>query len=90
VLFKDPDATLDYAMDWSRWLTAGDSIASATWAVPDGLTEPSSPGQSVSGARAIVWLSGGTAGETYLIPCQVVTVQGRVDERTLPLRVGHR
>ena len=90
MLYKDPDATLDYAMDWSRWLAAGDSIASAVWVVPTGLTEPSSPGQSVTGTRAIVWLSGGTAGETYLIPCQVVTTQGRVEERTLPLKVVDR
>jgi hypothetical protein len=90
VFFKDPDASLDYSMDWAGWLVDGDSISTAVWTVPDGLTEPSSPGQSVTGSRAVVWLSGGTAGETYLIPCRVVTTQGRMDERTLPLRVGHR
>ena len=31
---KDPDAVLDYSVDWSKWL-AGDQIETSTWFVSD-------------------------------------------------------
>ena len=54
---KDPDAVLDYAVDWLRWL-AGDEIATSVWIVPDGLTRVS---DAATTTKATVWLSGGTA-----------------------------
>ncbi|MCW5623912.1 MAG: hypothetical protein KIT73_04235 [Burkholderiales bacterium] len=88
---KDPDATLDYHMAWSRLLD-GDTISTAMWTVPAGLTKVS---QSVNvspvvvdrvthpaGSVATVWLSGGTAGAEYAVTCRVVTVGGRTDERS--------
>ena len=32
---KDPDAVLDYSVDWSLWL-AGDTISSSEWLLDDG------------------------------------------------------
>jgi hypothetical protein len=34
---KDPDAVLDYALDWAEWLGA-DTIQGVTWIVSTGLT----------------------------------------------------
>ena len=31
---KDPDAVLDYSVDWSKWL-AGDQIQTSAWLVSD-------------------------------------------------------
>ena len=32
---KDPDAVLDYSVDWSLWL-AGDEISSSEWLLEEG------------------------------------------------------
>ncbi len=78
--FKDPDAALDYGVDWSAWLGT-DTIATAVWTLPAGLTQPRP--SSVAGATATVWLAGGTAGTVYLVSCRVTTATGRVDDRSL-------
>lgn len=87
---KDPDAVLDYACDWSAWLS-GDTIASSTWTVPDGLTEGTGDYESTHTAtEALVWLSGGTAGRTYAVTNRITTTEGREDERTIYVRVRER
>ena len=58
-IIKDPDADLDYALDWSAWLD-GDTINTATWTVGAGLTKHD---ETVSGDIATVWLKGGNAGQ---------------------------
>ena len=84
---KDPDAKLDYQWDWSDWLDSGDEIASAVFTVPSGLTNVSN---SKTTTTATIWLSGGTAGETYEIACEITTAQTRIDERTVCIRVRHK
>ena len=81
---KDPDALLDFQVDWAAWLSEGDTIASSTWDVPDGLVEESS---SATTTTATVWLSGGTAGSTYKIANRITTTDGRIDDRTLYIMV---
>lgn len=83
---KDPQAALDYAVDWVAWL-AGDTIASVAWTVPPGLTLDA---QSHTATVATVWLSGGTDGQVYAVTCGVTTAAGRVDERTIWLTVGDK
>lgn len=77
---KDPDAVLDYSIDWSSWLADGETITASTWVVPDGITKDS---DSFSDTATVIWLSGGTAGTTYLIPNHITTSDGREDDRTL-------
>lgn len=90
-MLKDPDAKLPFAVDWSAWLAAeGDTAASVTWLVPTGITKESSPAETLADGKATVWLSGGTSGETYSIVCRMTTVGGRVDDRTLQVRVRDR
>ena len=83
---KDPDAVLDYAIDWSRWL-GSDTIQTSTWTVPSGLTEVSSEHTSTT---VTIWLSGGTAGQTYTVTNRIVTAGGRTDERSIYIRVEQR
>jgi hypothetical protein len=78
---KDPDAVLDYAVDWEAWLGT-DTIASVAWSAPAGLTLDA---QSHTDTIATVWLSGGTAGAQYVVGCAVTTAAGRVDERSLTI-----
>lgn len=84
---KDPDAKLDYAVDWSAWLEDGDTITASTWIVPEGLT---ASGQTVEGEKTVVWLAGGTAGQSYKVTNRVTTSAGRIDDRTLQVTVRER
>jgi hypothetical protein len=83
---KDPDAILDYAVDWSRWL-AGDTIAASVWIVPAGLTKVT---ESNTPTKAIVWLSGGSAGQTYTVTNRITTAAGRTEDRSFTIRVEER
>jgi hypothetical protein len=85
---KDPDAVLDYSVDWSLWL-AGDEISTSEWILEDGaLLEQSTATNSTT--KATVWLRGGQAGTTYLVTNRVVTVGGRTDDRTISVKVEDR
>jgi len=81
-IYKDPDATLDYSWDWADWLTAGETITTASVTVPDGLTLG-----VVSQLSGVVtaWVSGGTAGTEYKVYCRITTSEGRIDDRTIVL-----
>lgn len=88
---KDPDAKLPYTVDWSAWLTAeGDTAASAVWIVPDGLVQESSPAPSLASGKATVWLSGGTAGQNYVVTCRLTTTGGRIDDRSFRVPIRDR
>ncbi len=76
---KDPDAELDYSVDWESWL-ASDTIATSTWTVPAGLTEESSSNTTTKGT---VVLSGGTAGQRYCVVNRITTAGGKIDDRTI-------
>lgn len=83
---KDPDALLDYGHDWAPWLGA-DTIGTATWTVPAGLTKEA---ESHTTTTATVWVSGGTVGATYQVTCHITTAGGREDDRSLFLYVQER
>lgn len=89
---KDPEEVLDYTLDWSEYLPAGDTVASATWTVPDGITESTAPGHqhNVNGARTTIWLAGGSEPKDYLITCRIVSAQGRQADRTFEIAVRSR
>lgn len=84
---KDPKAVLDYAFDWTDWLADGETISSYVVEVETGLTEDSN---GVLLGVVTVWLSGGTAGETYKVACTITTSEGRIDERTIEIDVQNR
>lgn len=86
-LRKDPNSVLDYGFDWSTWLASGETLSSATWTIPTGITS-SSPQLGTDSAK--IWLSGGTAGEEYIIACKVVTSANRTDERSFVVQVENR
>jgi len=85
---KDPQAVLDYAIDWTKWLDeVGDSIETSTWIVPTGLTKVTETNTS---KLATVWLSGGTVGENYTVTNRITTAAGRTDDRSITIRVRER
>jgi len=83
---KDPDAVLDYPMNWADWLD-GDTISTSTWTVPDGITKDS---DSKTTSATTIWLSGGTAGLDYTLINHIVTAAGREDDRTIIIKVREK
>jgi hypothetical protein len=83
---KDPNAVLDYKIDWTTWL-AGDTISSSTWIVPSGITKTT---ESNTTTTTTIWLSGGTADTEYEVVNRIVTAGGRTDDRTLHIFVADR
>lgn len=83
--FKDKDATnIDYMMDWSDWLQAGESITASTWTVPTGLTQGATAFDSTT---TTIFLGGGVKGTAYEVSCQILTNQGRDPERSIILKI---
>ncbi len=89
---KDPNAVLDYRLDWGGWLVPGESIISAVWTV-DSLSGVVVVASSLAGTVATVWLSGGLVGQLARITCRIETDSSpvhRVDDRTLLLEIKER
>jgi hypothetical protein len=84
VFNKDPDAVLDYAFDWADEWLEDDTIASYSIIPSTGITVDS---DSDSAGIVTVWLSGGTAGESYTVTCRVVTVANRTEDGSMVFRV---
>jgi len=83
---QDPSARLDYTVDWSAELGT-DTIATSTWVVADGLTASA---QSNTTTTASVFVSGGTAGVSYILANTITTAGGRIDTRHIQLNVATR
>ena len=84
---KDPDAVLDYSIDWSKWL-AGDQIQTSEWIVSDPAIQAAN--ESNTATRATVWLSGGAAGQSYTITNRITTSGGRTDDRSFTIKIAER
>jgi hypothetical protein len=83
---KDPQAVLDYTINWSDWLD-GDTISTSTWTAESGITVEASPAPSFTTTTTTIWLSGGTLGTVYRITNHVVTAATREDDRTFTVKI---
>jgi hypothetical protein len=84
---KSPYATLTYTIDFTAWLPTGDTISAIVWTVPAGLT---SVLESNTSTKASIKLSGGTQGKSYDVLCQIGSVGGLSDARTLRFTIEQR
>jgi len=85
---KDPDATLDYSIDWGPWLQ-NDIIQTSTWIVDSGISiVPAS--ESFDDTVTTVFLTGGSANEKYNVTNRIETQGSRTDERSFLVRVRDR
>lgn len=91
VISKDPNATLDYGFDWTRWLAAiSDTIVDAEFIVDPSLVIT---GQGFDSTHATVWLSGGSAmlGDGPIrVTSRITTLGGRTDDRSIYLHMLER
>lgn len=64
-LYKDPNETRTFRMDWSAHLET-DLISTSTWTIPAGLTHVAN-GVITGNTKTYITLSGGGAGNTYIV-----------------------
>ena len=80
---KDPQAVLDYKIDWTEWMPENDRIVASTFTSSD--VELTVDDSLFTDYTATVWLSGGVAGERYTVTNHIVTEDGREDDRSLTI-----
>ena len=80
---KDPSDVVWYQVNCVG-LLGGDTLATAVFSVPDGLTKEA---ESFTTTEARVKLSGGTADTTYPVMLDVTTAGGQTFQRTITLKV---
>jgi len=91
---KDPDESLDYTVKWGAWLTANATLSQTPGdctVAQDGTSEPGEltdlviDSVDVDSDDVVVWLSGGTGGETYTL--LVTVMDDQTPQRTAVRRV---
>jgi hypothetical protein len=91
LLLKDPDAMVDYLVDWGAEYLGDDLIVDSSWSVdpdePGGVTVA---GSNFDANSATMNAGGGIPGRIYRLVNQVTTALGRVDTRSIVLRVEKR
>jgi hypothetical protein len=87
----DPDARLDYYVDWSAWLADGETITAASWTVTGNAGDAPDISEPItSTTRPGVWVTDVTLGDRLDLTCHIVTSDDREDDRTLHLTVRQR
>lgn len=84
---KDPDDAATYALDWSAAIPAGDALTACAWsATPAGLTVNGNLAAPVAKAT----ISGGDAGQTYLVRARATLQSGQQLDQTVMLKVRNQ
>lgn len=64
---------------------SGDTIASSTWIVDDGIVNDSAQNTTTI---TTIWISGGTVGTTYNVTNRITTAAGRIMDQDVKIRVA--
>lgn len=91
-LLKDPNAVLDYTVDWgAEYLAAGELLAASEWSVaPNETGGVTVAGSDLDASTSTVKAAGGIAGRLYSLVNRITTGAGRIDERSIVIRVEDR
>lgn len=87
---KAPVAILDYQLDWTDWLQAGESLTTCTVTADVGITVGSNPAPVIVGKAVVWWLLDGVIGQSYDVVVVITTNQGRKDQRTCGIEAGKK
>jgi hypothetical protein len=91
LLMKDPASVLDYAIDWGAEYLDGDLLAASAWSIsPEEGDGVAIVGSDFDAGTTTVKAAGGVAGRLYTLTNQVTLDSGRVDIRSIVLRVEKR
>lgn len=89
-ILKDPDALLDYTFDWSAWLPLGDTIVTSSVTISNSASMAKESETITGGNKVVVELSGGALRDLAAVRCRITTAAGRIDDRTIYVRVQDR
>lgn len=89
---KDVEAQLQYTLDWSEWLDAGDSVSVVDYDVAARRNDPTplttvSSGIDGTSKKTYIELSGGQVDKVYIVTAKVTTANGLVDRRNFRVQV---
>lgn len=92
---KDPEARLVYAMDWSEWLSQGQTITAVDYTHNSRANDADpivihSEGITDAGTKTYAEISGGSENKTYVITAQITTDDGAVDRRSFKILIQKR
>lgn len=82
---QDPQDRLDYEVDWADWLPTGDTVIASAWASSDPVLVLED--DAFTTTSAVVFVSGGTLGQSYLVTNHIETGQGREKDQTLKIKI---
>ena len=83
---KDPEASLDYQLDYTNYLATGDLISTSTVTVDTGITKVADTIDATNKIVSIT-LSGGTEGTVYTIKNTITTDNGRIAVKRFRVKV---
>jgi len=90
---KDPYAVLDYSLDWTNWMPAGETISTIT-VTAETISGDSAPltidSTSNTDYVATAFISGGTAGNIYNVEYKITTDNSKQDSRNFRIKVIER
>ena len=90
---KDPYAVLDYSLDWTNWMPAGETISTIT-VTAETISGDSAPltidSTSNTDYVATAFISGGTAGNIYNVEYKITTDNSKQDSRNFRIKVLER
>ena len=84
---KDPDAILDYMMDWEdvkNLVSPADSISTSSWVTDGDMVIDS---DSSTALTTTVWLSGGTLNSFEKVVNTIITAGGRKHVKTIDFSI---
>jgi hypothetical protein len=84
---KTPEEDLDYKGDWAAYLEPAETISTSAWVVPEGVVEGAT---FTNPSYTTIWLSAGSAGNTYVVSNEVLTSLGRTAVRSFKLNIVTR
>jgi len=85
--YKAPTKPLDYTIDWSSWLSTGDTVTTSTFTLETGLVEDSKANTTTT---TTITVSGGVAGTTYSVKNSIVTANALETDRTFYIQVAEQ
>jgi hypothetical protein len=92
---KDPGATLVYTIDWSDWMSSGDTISNSSYTVSTITSDPApmtivDSGYQSGNSTTYVELAAGSSGNIYTVTNQITTSNGSIDRRRYRIKVNPR
>lgn len=92
---KDPEAKLVYTMDWSEWLSTGQTIVSVSYLENSRINDTAplvieSEGITDASTKTYAEISGGAVGKVYTVTAEITTDDGSIDRRAFKIKIENR